>query len=199
MILSDSRRLPKAGRVDAGTSCSVSSNRTTSTLNSAARYFGSLWSTESATSLHPSCVDQPISNMWIGYEGTPNPPKHSWGPHQRFKVLLDAPRPPWSFGKCSQTLQEHSQVHLKAPVGMAVHSGCYKIWLTEQSNFGAPESSVQICMRLWETLGLLPSSAGYFEGSWDHCTASVVDLLPYSHSSGIYITTRNIILSYSAV
>jgi len=34
---------------------------------------------------------------------------------------------PWSYTKCSQTLQEHSQMLLQAPAVMEVHSGCSDI------------------------------------------------------------------------
>jgi len=42
--------------------------------------------------------------------------------------------------------QEQSQVHLKAPAVMKVHSRCYDIWLIGESNFGV------CCTGLWETL-----------------------------------------------
>jgi len=65
--------------------------------------------------------------MYIGPEATCEPPRHCGSPHQFFSVLPDAPRPPWSFAKYSHTLPEYSQVLLKAPAVMEVHSGCYEI------------------------------------------------------------------------
>jgi hypothetical protein len=43
------------------------------------------------------------------------------------KYFQMLPAPLWSFAKCSQSVQEHSDVLLKAPAVMEVHSGCYKI------------------------------------------------------------------------
>jgi hypothetical protein len=74
------------------------------------------------------CTGTYISIMLISGEATWNPPRHSGSHHQCFPVLLDASRPSGSFAKCSQTLQEHSQVLLKAPAAMDVHSGRYTIW-----------------------------------------------------------------------
>jgi len=77
--------------------------------------------------LEGECIS--ISKTVFGPEAIRKFPRHSGSPCQCFKVLPDTPSPPWSFSQCSQTLQEHSQVLLKAPAVMEVHSGCYKIWL----------------------------------------------------------------------
>jgi len=68
-----------------------------------------------------------ISTMYIGPGAAHKPPRYSGSLHQCFRVLPDAPRPPWSLAMCSQTVQEHSQVLLKAPAVMEVHSACYEI------------------------------------------------------------------------
>jgi len=78
-----------------------------------------------------------ITKMYISLEAARKPPRH----------FPDAPRPSWSFAKCSQTLHEHSPVLLKAPAVMEVHSGRYKIWLLRWSNFGAAETTAQLCRR----------------------------------------------------
>jgi len=70
-----------------------------------------------------------ISKMEFGPEAIRKAPRHSGSPRHCFKVLPDAPSRPWSFAKCSQTLQEHSHVHLKVPAVIEVHSGCHEIWL----------------------------------------------------------------------
>jgi hypothetical protein len=57
-------------------------------------------------------------------EATWKPPRHSGSPRQCFSVLPDALRPPWSSAMCSQTLQEQSQVLLKAPAVSVVYSIC---------------------------------------------------------------------------
>jgi len=69
------------------------------------------------------------SKMEIGPDATYKPPRHSGRPHQYFQVRPDAPRPPWSYAKWSQTLQKNYQVLQKAPAVMKVYSGCYDIWL----------------------------------------------------------------------
>jgi len=47
-----------------------------------------------------------------------------------------------------QTLQEHSQMLLKAPAVMEVHSVRYEILLLAESDFGAAETAAQLCGRL---------------------------------------------------
>jgi len=41
---------------------------------------------------------------------------------------------------------------LKTPEVREVHSGCYKIEVSEYSNFGDAETAAQVCERLWELL-----------------------------------------------
>jgi hypothetical protein len=76
---------------------------------------------------------------------------------------------------------------------------CSQIWHIEQSNFGAPETAVQIYKRLWEKLRPLQSPAGYFKSSRDCRAALRVSWLRYYHSSCSDITTRVVVLSYSSV
>jgi len=107
-----------------------------------------------------------------------------------------------NISSCSQTPLELSNVlwdsaraFSGAPESTGSYGGafgCYEIWLTELSNFGAPETSAQICGRLQEQLGPLRSSAGDFE-------STARDLKPYSRSSCDYISTRHFILSYSSL
>jgi hypothetical protein len=49
------------------------------------------------------------SKLSIGPEATRIPRRLSGSLHQCFRALPNAPRFPWSFAKCSQTMQEHSQ------------------------------------------------------------------------------------------
>ena len=98
-----------------------------------------------------------ISKMKISREATHNPPRHTGWPDQCFEVYLDAPRPHCSRAMCSQMLQKHSQVLLKAPAVMEVDSGCYEIRRMELSDVGATATSVQICTKP--------------QNSWDCCTA----------------------------
>jgi hypothetical protein len=72
-----------------------------------------------------------ICKIYIGLEATCNPPRHREWPHLCIQLLWDAATPPWSHRKCSQTLQEQSQVLLPSPAVMEVHSECYEIWLME--------------------------------------------------------------------
>jgi len=74
-----------------------------------------------------------------------------------------------------------------------------KIWLIEWSNFGAPETTVQICRRLREKLRSLRSSTGDFDSSWDCYAASEEDLVLYSHGGDSGITTRNFVWPYSSL
>jgi len=82
---------------------------------------------------------------------------------------------------------------------MEVHTGCYEIWLLEESNCGAPESSAQNCGRLREKLRLLGCSAGYFGSSRDCCAAQletwcrIPTAVVLTHTQGIlsyYINLR---------
>jgi len=75
----------------------------------------------------PGRIKTYISPMEFVPEAIHKPLRHSGSSRQCFEVLSDAPSPPWSFAICSQTVQEHSYVLLKAPVVMKVHSGCYEI------------------------------------------------------------------------
>jgi hypothetical protein len=128
-----------------------------------------------------SVWDHSINKMQIGLEATRTSYRHSGRPHRCFQVIRDAPRPPWSDTKCSQTLQEHSQVLLKAPAVLEVNSGCYEIWLIGYSKFGVAETSAQVCGDFESSLRPLGNSAG--------------DLVPYSHSNGSQgsITTRHFV------
>jgi len=87
-------------------------------------------------------------------------------------------------------------VLLKAPAVMEVDSGCYEIGLLEYSNFGATETSAQICGRLQEKLRLLRV---IHQEQPRPLRTSVGDLVPYSDNSGSYITTRHFVLSYSSL
>jgi len=90
--------------------------------------------------------------MKFGPQAIRKPHRYSGSPRQCFSLHPDPPSPPWSLAKCFQTRQEHSHVLLKAPAVMVVHSGFYEIWLLGQSNFGATETSAQVCWRLREQL-----------------------------------------------
>jgi len=69
------------------------------------------------------------------------PPRHCSGPHKCFIVIRNAPSTLLSVAKCSQTVQEQSQVLLQAPAVLEVHSACSEIWLLELSNGGITETS----------------------------------------------------------
>jgi hypothetical protein len=77
---------------------------------------------------------------------------------------------------CSQSSLELSMVLTDS---VRAFSGCYKIWLIGWSNFGAPETSAQICGRLREKQRPLCGTVG--------------GLVPYSHSNGSYTTTRHFV------
>jgi len=81
-----------------------------------------------------------------------------------------------SISRCAQTFLELSKALSDSA---RAFSGCYEIWLIEYSNFGAPETSAQICWRLWEKLRPLFSTAGH--------------LAPDSHSSSCDITTMHFV------
>jgi len=58
------------------------------------------------------------------YANLPHTPVALASASKYFQML---PASLWRFAKCSQSVQEHSQVLLKAPAVMKVHSGCYEI------------------------------------------------------------------------
>ena len=114
------------------------------------------------------------------------------GSHTQCSQKLRATSPVLlSTSKCSQTHLELSKVlpdsaraFLGAPESTCSYGGAFRMLHLGYSNWGAPKTSAQIYRRLREKLRPLRSSAGA--------------LMPYSHSSGSYITTRHLVLSYSS-
>jgi hypothetical protein len=75
-----------------------------------------------------ACISTPRHQQKVNPCVSHAPPSQT--PRSFSPVLQSTSRcsqPPWSFAKCSQVLQELSQVLLKVPAVLAVHSGCYKI------------------------------------------------------------------------
>jgi len=82
-----------------------------------------------------------IRKTQISLEATYKPSRHSGQSHQGCSVYQDPARHTWSRAMCSQTLEEHSQLLVKAPAVLEVHSECYDIWLTGYIHSGAAETS----------------------------------------------------------
>lgn len=70
-----------------------------------------------------------IGRMYSSPRATPNYPSQFGWPYQCSYVISDSPRPTWSLGKYSQTLQEPCQVLLIEPSVNEVHQQCYDIRL----------------------------------------------------------------------
>jgi len=91
------------------------------------------------------------NSVWKPYTNLPDTPVALACASKYFQLLF-APR--WSITKCSQTLQEHYHVFLKAHAGIEAHSRGYLIWQSPYSNCGGADTSVSVCWRRREQLRL---------------------------------------------
>jgi len=122
-------------------------------------------------------------------------------------VLLSTPRRSQTPLELSKVPSESARAFSGAPESTCSYGGAFRMLHLGLSNFGAPKTSAQICRRLREKLRPPCSSVWYFEsgrecsaalqGTWCHILTG--DLMPYSHISGFYITTRHFVLSYSSL
>jgi len=78
-------------------------------------------------------------------------------------VLLSFSRRSQTHLELSKVLSDSARAFSGAPESTCSYGGAFRMLHLGYSNFGAPETSAQICGRLPEKLKPLRSSVGYFE------------------------------------
>jgi len=86
-------------------------------------------------------------------------------------VLLSTSRRSQTPLELSKVLSDSARAFPGAAESTCSYGGAFRMLHLGYSNFGALETSAQICMRLREKLRLLRSSVGYFKSGRDHCAA----------------------------